>query len=301
MSPRVHRDHAEVLAQPLGNGSPDPGAEAVGVMQQSQRPLATPVEQRDLEARVGQRDAAAENFVEHGVRILAARPAGVQPHAFRYAREMCPETAPEPPRWGDALRERMRAHLEAFEPRSHADPALRKAAVAVTLTSDEERRPCFVITRRAPKLRAHSGQWALPGGRAEPGEAPESAALRELAEEVGLDLGAESVLGRLDDYPTRSGYRITPVVVWAGDVESFDPDPEEVAAVYRVPLCELDRPDVPRLRSIPESNRPVISIPLLGTHIHAPTAAILYQLREVAVWGRDTRVAEFEQPVFAWS
>ncbi len=89
-------------------------------------------------------------------------------------------------------------------------------------------------------------------------------------------------------------------MIWAGDVAHFEPDPEEVVAVYRVPLCELDRPDVPRLRSIPESDRPVISIPLLGTHIHAPTAAILYQLREVAVWGRDTRVAQFEQPVFAW-
>ncbi len=297
MSPRVHRDHAEVLSQPLGDETPDPGTEAVGVMQQRQGPIPAPVEERNLQARVGQRDPAAENVVEHGVRILAAQPPDVQPHAFRYAREMPPET----PGWDDALRERMRAHLEAFESRSHADPALRKAAVAVTLTSDEERRPCFVITRRAPKLRAHSGQWALPGGRMEPGEAPESAALRELAEEVGLALGPGSVLGLLDDYPTRSGYRITPVVVWAGDVAHFDPDPGEVAAVYRVPLCELDRPDVPRLRSIPESDRLVISIPLLGTHIHAPTAAILYQLREVAVWGRDTRVAEFEQPVFAWS
>jgi 8-oxo-dGTP pyrophosphatase MutT (NUDIX family) len=296
VSPRVHRDHPEVLSQPFGDETPDPGAEAVRVVQQRQGAVPTPVEQGNLQARVGQRDPAAFDVVEHGVRILASQPPGVQPHAFRYAGEMPPETLG----WDDALRERMRAHLKAFEPRSHDDPALRNAAVAVTLTSDEEQRPCFVITRRAPKLRAHSGQWALPGGRMDPGEAAESAALRELSEEIGLALGAESVLGLLDDYPTRSGYRITPVVVWAGDVARFDPDPGEVAAVYRVPLCELDRPDVPRLRSIPESDRPVISIPLLGTHIHAPTAAILYQLREVAVWGRDTRVAQFEQPVFAW-
>jgi hypothetical protein len=108
------------------------------------------------------------------------------------------------------------------------------------------------------------------------------------------------VLGRLDDYPTRSGYVITPVVVWAVDAGDLERNPQEVAAVYRVPLAELDRPDVPRLRRIPESDRPVISVPLLGTQIHAPTAAILYQLREVAVRGLCTRVAEFEQPVFAW-
>jgi 8-oxo-dGTP pyrophosphatase MutT (NUDIX family) len=124
--------------------------------------------------------------------------------------------------------------------------------------------------------------------------------VRELSEEVGLDLPAESVLGLLDDYPTRSGFVITPVVVWAGDKSQLKPDPGEVAAVYRVPLEELGRPDVPRLRTIPESPRPVISIPLLGTHIHAPTAAILYQLHEVAIEGRETRVVDFEQPVFAW-
>ena len=117
---------------------------------------------------------------------------------------------------------------------------------------------------------------------------------------MGLDLPADSVLGRLDDYPTRSGYCITPVVVWAGARAHLEPDPREVAAAYCVPLAELERPDVPRVRSIPESDRPVLSIPLLGAHIHAPTAAILYQLRQVALRGGDTRVAHYEQPTFAW-
>jgi 8-oxo-dGTP pyrophosphatase MutT (NUDIX family) len=125
--------------------------------------------------------------------------------------------------------------------------------------------------------------------------------VRELREEVGLALSDDDVLGALDDYPTRSGYCITPVVVWAGAAAHLDPNPQEVAAAYRVPLGELERPDVPNLRSIPESDRPVISIPLLGTHIHAPTAAILFQLREVALRGDATRVAHFDQPVFAWS
>jgi 8-oxo-dGTP pyrophosphatase MutT (NUDIX family) len=198
------------------------------------------------------------------------------------------------------LRERLRENLTAFERTAHRDADLAEAAVALALVADDEGRPCFLITRRAARLRAHGGQWALPGGRIDAGESAEEAALRELDEEVGLALPGDAVLGALDDYPTRSGYVITPVVVWAEESRSLQPNPHEVAAVHRVPLAELDRSDVPRLRSIPESDRPVISVPLLGTHIHAPTAAILYQLREVAVWGRGTRVSQYEQPVFAW-
>jgi len=203
-------------------------------------------------------------------------------------------------RHDDSLRERIGAHLGAFEIERHDGEGLRAAAVAVVLIADETGAPCFVLTRRAAKMRAHAGQWALPGGRLDPGETANDAAIRELSEEVGLHLGPDDVLGHLDDYPTRSGFVITPVVVWADEDDVLVPNPAEVAAVFRVPLAELDRPDVPRLRRIPESDRPVISIPLLGANIHAPTAAILYQLREVAVWGRGTRVAQFEQPVFAW-
>jgi 8-oxo-dGTP pyrophosphatase MutT (NUDIX family) len=199
-----------------------------------------------------------------------------------------------------ALRERLRANLSRFTRQGANAAGLRSASVAVTLVADEDGRPCFVITRRASRLRSHRGQWALPGGRMDEGESPEQTALRELSEEVGLDLPQDAVLGLLDDYPTRSGYVITPVVVWGGEQADLQANPHEVAAIFRVPIAELDRADVPRLRRIPESDRPVISVPLLGTHIHAPTAAILYQLREVAVWGRATRVAQFEQPVFAW-
>jgi 8-oxo-dGTP pyrophosphatase MutT (NUDIX family) len=203
-------------------------------------------------------------------------------------------------RLDEDLRARISANLQRFESRTHSDPTLHRAAVAVTLLADEAGRPCFALTRRAAGLRTHKGQWALPGGRLDGDESPVETALRELGEELGLDLPRENALGLLDDYPTRSGYCITPVVVWAGAQARLEPDPREVAAAYCVPLAELERPDVPRVRSIPESDRPVLSIPLLGAHIHAPTAAILYQLRQVALRGGATRVAHYEQPTFAW-
>jgi 8-oxo-dGTP pyrophosphatase MutT (NUDIX family) len=170
----------------------------------------------------------------------------------------------------------------------------------LALVDDEAGNACFILTRRAERLRRHAGQWALPGGGVDDGEELEAAALRELREEIGVELESGAILGRLDDYATRSGFLITPVVVWGGSGLRFEPDPTEVAEVHRVPLGLLERPGVPRLRKIPESDRPVISIPMLGTNIHAPTAAIIYQLREVALRGIATRVAHFEQPVFAW-
>jgi 8-oxo-dGTP pyrophosphatase MutT (NUDIX family) len=210
-------------------------------------------------------------------------------------------TAP-PHRFGPELRARSAANLAAFERREIALAGRRAAAVALTLLADGDRRACFAITRRQLHLGAHSGQWAIPGGRLEPGESAESAALRELEEEVGVKLDARAVLGRLDDFATRSGFVITPVVLWAEPPVELIADPREVAHAYRVPLDALEEPHVPELFSIPQSDRPVLSIPIamLGTSIYAPTAAILFQLREVALHGRATRVAHYEQPVFAW-
>lgn len=203
-------------------------------------------------------------------------------------------------RFDAALRARVHLNLAGFARQPIAPDGRRPAAVAVVLLPDEEGRACFLLTRRTATLRAHARQWALPGGRIDAGESAEGAALRELREEVGLGLEPSSILGLLDDYGTRSGFIITPVVTWADEHVELTPNPAEVAHVYRVPLTELDKPDVPRLITIPESDRPVIQVPLLSSLIHAPTAAVLYQIREVVVHGRPTRVAHFEQPTWAW-
>ena len=158
----------------------------------------------------------------------------------------------------------------------------------------------FLLCRRPSRMRRHAGQWALPGGRLDPGETPLGAALREVDEELGLPLAPDTVLGHLDDYATRSGFVVTPVVLWcAGDV-TLQPDPGEVSAAYRIGLHAL-RDNEPRFIAIPESDRPVLQLPLGNDLIHAPTAAILYQFREVALRGRpDVRVDHVEEPTFAW-
>ncbi len=160
--------------------------------------------------------------------------------------------------------------------------------------------PAVLLTRRSPRLRSHAGQWALPGGRLDPSETPLDAARRELEEEVGLSLREDDLLGLLDDYATRSGFVITPFVFWGGDNADVLACPEEVRSVHRIAFTELCRPDSPRFVSIPESDRPVVQIPIGGDLIHAPTGAILLQFRRVAIEGTLERVADYEQPVFAW-
>jgi 8-oxo-dGTP pyrophosphatase MutT (NUDIX family) len=230
-----------------------------------------------------------------------------------------------------ALREQIRTHLARHERRTVTDPTKRHAAVAVVLVDSEAGedrvdpapvddwiagRPMetgldgrmvgvsggasFLLCRRASRLNSHAAQWALPGGRLDPGETVVDAALRELDEEVGLRLPESSVLGLLDDYPTRSGYVMTPVVIWGGGRLDPRPAPDEVVAVYRVGLHQLQRADSPRFITIPESPRPVVQMPLGNDLIHAPTGAVLLQLRWLCLEGRHDPVDELEQPLFAW-
>ena len=235
--------------------------------------------------------------------------------------------------YDDHLRERITKNLSEHERTSQSLDGLRHAAVAIVIVdsepidfedphqpSDDPMRgvpgdisgldgrmrgvaggAAFLLCRRAAKMNRHAGQWALPGGKLDRGETAIDAALRELHEELGLELTPQHVLGLLDDYTTRSGFVMTPVVVWAGADAVIVPDPSEVAHAYRIGLHELCRPDSPRFVAIPESDRPVVQIPLSGDLIHAPTGAVLLQMRWVCIEGRiNERVDHLEQPVFAW-
>ena len=236
--------------------------------------------------------------------------------------------------FGAALRGRLTANLSRLQRHSVELDGRRRAAVAVVVVdSDAERDgvdahpaasgrlpdipgadglgltgsvagtaggPAVLLTRRAARLRAHSGQWALPGGRMDAGEDAATTARRELEEELDLELPPTALLGLLDDYPTRSGYVITPCVLWGGADPVLRPQPDEVLSVHRVAFRELCRPDSPRFVTIPESDRPVVQIPIGKDLIHAPTGAVLLQFRRVALEGTVERVADYEQPVFAW-
>ena len=211
------------------------------------------------------------------------------------------------------LRQLVEQNLRRFAVRATGAGALRAAAVAVAIADEGSgadlpgiatplgwsTRASLVLTRRAAGLGNHAGQWALPGGRIDAGETAEQAALREMAEEVGLQLQPGAVLGRLDDFTSRSGFVITPVVVWAGAARKLVPNPAEVASIHRIPLSEFMRPDAPMLEVLAGSEHPVLHMPVGERTIAAPTAAVLYQFREVCILGRSTRVAHFEQPLFA--
>lgn len=212
-----------------------------------------------------------------------------------------------------ALRQQIAEKLAGFDRRSLSAPGSRRAAVALALIeegtgamvpgvdapSDWSHSAAMLLTRRSDQLRNHPSQWALPGGSIDESESSEQAALRELHEEVGLRLEESAILGRLDDFVTRSGFAITPVVVWAGEARWLVPNAGEVASIHRIPVSEFMRADAPWLEPIEDSEQPVLRMPVGRSWIAAPTAAFIYQFREVCLAGLTTRVAHFEQPMFA--
>jgi mutator protein MutT len=209
---------------------------------------------------------------------------------------------------------RLREQLAHFTVQSLPTGGRRRAAVALVVVQQGlgadlaglaqhaswSTAPALLLTRRAARLNSHAGQWALPGGRMDDGETPEDAARRELAEEVGLRLDAAAVLGRLDDYATRSGYVITPVLMWGGEARQLQPNEAEVASIHRIATQEFLRADAPLLDTVPGADHPVLRMPVGDSWIAAPTAAFLYQFREWLLCGRATRVVHFDQPRFAW-
>lgn len=205
--------------------------------------------------------------------------------------------------FGEPLRHRITRNLAAFPVSRITDESLRDAAVTLVITGQPETGDAtLLLTLRSARLKRHSNQYALPGGRLDDGETVEQAGLRELHEELGLEIGAHHIIGALDDMTTRSGFRISPIVVWGPENADLAPDAGEVDTVFRIPLRELDGDDILHLIAAETGEHPVLSLllPTVGHFMYAPTAAILYQFREVALRGAATRVEHFSHPEFAW-
>jgi 8-oxo-dGTP pyrophosphatase MutT (NUDIX family) len=215
----------------------------------------------------------------------------------------------------EATREHIRANLARYGRQVTTAEGPRPAAVSVVLAPPVlEPAPgaagtTFLLTRRTPRLNSHAGQYALPGGRLDLGEDALTAARRELHEELGIEAGPEQVLGVLDDLPTRSGYLVTPFVVWLGMAADLRPSPDEIAEVHHIPLGDLFAgPGVGGSRganrdlSADDLSGPSVFslfIPTLGHDLFAPTAAIIDHFREVALMGRPTPAVRFGEPMFA--
>lgn len=202
----------------------------------------------------------------------------------------------------DELRAMLAARLQAHPVERAALEGERRAAVAFVVTNAEDGAPACILTRRPSRMGRHAGQYALPGGKVDPGETESQAARREVEEELGIPLGCADELGRLDDYVTRSGFVISPFVLWGGPDLKIMPNPGEVEKVLFIPFREMDSEAIPHFRDGVDPDRPILfsRFPSIGHSMYSPTAALFYQFREVCLRGRTTRVGHYDQPKFAW-
>lgn len=168
------------------------------------------------------------------------------------------------------------------------DPALTPASVLIPIVL-RSAELTVLFTRRTEHLRSHSGQVSFPGGRAEAHDAsPEATALRETREEIGLDRQRIEVLGRLADYPTRTGYCVSPVVALVTPPFELHLDAHEVEEVFEVPLSFLLDPANHQRHSREFQGREVqyIAMPYLQHYIWGATAAMLVNLYRDLLAGR---------------
>jgi 8-oxo-dGTP pyrophosphatase MutT (NUDIX family) len=158
---------------------------------------------------------------------------------------------------------------------------VRMAAVLVPIILHPA--PTVLLTLRAAKLSSHAGQVSFPGGRIEPGETPEAAAVREAAEEVGLDPRLPELLGRLPEHATGTGFRITPVIGLVPPPLNLVADPAEVEEPFELPLSVVLDPAAPERRSAEWKGRrrEFWVWPHERHYIWGATAAILVNLAKV--------------------
>lgn len=195
------------------------------------------------------------------------------------------------------LRDRILSHLARFDRIALPTTGKRLAAVAIVVAPGEAG-PTFLLTRRAMHLRRNAGNYALPGGGLDPGEDAVAAACRETQEEVGVDLSREAALGLLDDFATLGGHVVTPVVLWSAEPLHPVANPEEVHIVWQVPLSDLDHPRAPRREKHPNGGPPILRMFARGGWVNPPTAAFLWQFREVCLHGRMVRTDQIGQPTW---